>query len=91
MIIVSFINDATEDMLFMKNVAYQRRKLKSSNFGISLASFLKSHSLWFSEIIFLDLSRNVVVEFGPITVVVVVSLTVDSRFPYGFDGWQYNL
>jgi len=31
---------------------------------------------------------NVVVEFRPITVVVVVSLTVDSRFRYGFDGWH---
>lgn len=40
---------------------------------------------------FLDLSRKVVVEFGPITVVVVVSLTVDSLLRYGFEGWPYSL
>lgn len=35
-----------------------------------------------------DRSRNVVVEFIPTTVVVVVSLADDSRFLYGTDGWQ---
>ena len=44
-----------------------------------------------SEMAFFDLSRNVVVEFNPITVVVVVSLTDESLFLYGFDGGQYNL
>lgn len=44
-----------------------------------------------SVIISLDLSRNAVVEFVPITVVVVVSLTVDSLFLYGSVGWQYSL
>lgn len=50
-----------------------------------------SYSFRSSEIAFFDLSRNVVVEFNPITVVVVVSLTDESLFLYGFDGGQYNL
>lgn len=60
-----------------------RREIR---FTSEFLSRILSHSLRSSEIAFLDLSRNVVVEFGPITVVVVVSLTVDSRFWYGFDG-----
>lgn len=51
----------------------------------------KFYSLESSEMAFLDFSRNVVVEFGPITVVVVVSLTVDSLLRYGFEGWPHSL
>lgn len=74
----------------MKHAVTIQWRRDSTFVGIPVVQFL-SHSLRSSEIIFLGLSRNVVWEFGPITVVVVVSLTVDSRLWYGFDGWQYSL
>lgn len=76
-------------LLFVNNIVYRRCNLQYCDKMTRLVPHGNlSHSLRSSEITPLDLSRNIVVEFRPITVVVVVSLTVDSRFRYGFDGWH---
>jgi len=79
-------------LLFVKNIVNRGHNLRyydGTRSTLKSFSWILSHSLRAFEIIPLDLSRwNVVVEFRPITVVVVVSLTVDSRFWYGFDGWH---
>lgn len=61
------------------------------SFGKCHRSLCSFYSFRSSEMAFCDLSRNVVVEFTTITVVVVVSLTDESLFLYVCDGGQYNL
>ncbi|CAG5090974.1 Similar to RER1: Protein RER1 (Bos taurus), partial [Cotesia congregata] len=70
----------------INNNKYTLDILYSSGTMIEPIVLVIDYSLRSSEMVARDRSRNVVVEFIPTTVVVVVSLADDSRFLYGTDG-----